>query len=1112
MRLTRRPRALCQVSSENPLAPRSKRPATLQLDDEPSGSDMNAASQMGTPLRGVATNQLPVEQEEDDEMLQLAAEESEPRSCPSTPVSSPQTDQQPSPTLFSAAAAENTPRPTAVQPMICTICQYSFPDMPGSTPLLRLLRCGHYFCKQHITSWFDTGRSVCPNCQCTYPSLRGRSRELSVHQLVQEEAAARRKAEFTAGDDVKAVWESDGKFYPATVVSVGEETLTVRWKDESEVDRTIRFDQVIKDSLASAGAEDQEGEVEITIKDKESGELYQATAHAMPDGLFSVCYTGAGQIRCSEKLTSAQLSRRSKDFSVCMVCGGCHSVSRSLLCDGCDSMCHLECADPPLQVVPAGKWFCNRALCRRKNAGAVRRGESADTQIASSPRSTPPAKHIAAVDTQNASNAVAKTSPKNRSRVKRIRTSFQVTNSADRANVMHTGPGDLYHVHFLGWNSRYDEAWTKAMCSEQLQDWVDDAPETCSVCGESGVLLVCDGCEAAFHLACLRPQLDHVPDGEWYCPSRACQLRPTFEKYCAEFETLARLQAAADRRFIFAGGTIADLCERLARDDLKLPPSSPLEEAHAAYPIKTRVEVNFSSGWYRGWVERHTDKSVGVRFDEDDDYYTVPLLEKPQKQGGKPAAKQCTWLLRSLEFDVEGVVKQTLSLMVDEIEDTMRNQPMIEILADILKLVMAHGKALDLSVLTQQLLQQDQSARNLAASLESIDLQTVKRNLDSGLYTTPDEFASDMMRCLASYHTKYLAHTPIVMCADALGRCFKRLMYSFGLKKVYQDAACKQKSQKPAQRISLRSPVPRAKHNSGEPVADQQLMKDRDALLKNIKPLGKHICAQVERCLDAPTTVDDSDRVALGAKLLRGNGELIEEFTEILLRGKQRQPAVSDQKQTRKKRATFCPEADRCIEYSTDVTRGLQAQLVLRADAIGECGVADGYSAQSGRCANAAISGCPEAGPRRRVSSTSISFRPSQVAGWSPQLSRDHRRAPSITGPRQLAGRQHKVIRITESKEQVPTIGMGLSQQYCTRDAGKETAMGPLVVTQCPAGTVAFNAGVRVGMELLSFESTPQKLAIGQGDFTFVGVMEMMRASDRPVSQPSTFLMRAGAT
>ena len=119
----------------------------------------------------------------------------------------------------------------------------------------------------------------------------------------------------------------------------------------------------------------------------------------------------------------------------------------------------------------------------------------------------------------------------------------------------------------------------------------------------------------------------------------------------------------------------------------------------------------------------------------------------------------------------------------------------------------------------------------------------------------------------------------------------------------------------------------------------------------------------------------------------------------------------------------------------------------------------------------------------------------------------DHRSAPSITGPG-----EHNVIKITQSKEQVPTIGMGLSQQYCTRDAGKERVTGPLVVTQCPAGTVAFNAGVRVGMELLSFESTPQKLAIGQGDFTFVGVMEMMRASDRPVSQPSTFLMRAGAT
>ncbi|XP_059549466.1 tyrosine-protein kinase BAZ1B isoform X2 [Myotis daubentonii] len=46
----------------------------------------------------------------------------------------------------------------------------------------------------------------------------------------------------------------------------------------------------------------------------------------------------------------------------------------------------------------------------------------------------------------------------------------------------------------------------------------------CKVCrkkGEDDKLILCDECNKAFHLFCLRPALYEVPDGEWQCP--ACQ-------------------------------------------------------------------------------------------------------------------------------------------------------------------------------------------------------------------------------------------------------------------------------------------------------------------------------------------------------------------------------------------------------------------------------------------------------------------------------------------------------------------------------------------------------------------------------------------------------------
>lgn len=39
--------------------------------------------------------------------------------------------------------------------------------------------------------------------------------------------------------------------------------------------------------------------------------------------------------------------------------------------------------------------------------------------------------------------------------------------------------------------------------------------------GEDDKLILCDECNKAFHLFCLRPALYEVPDGEWQCP--ACQ-------------------------------------------------------------------------------------------------------------------------------------------------------------------------------------------------------------------------------------------------------------------------------------------------------------------------------------------------------------------------------------------------------------------------------------------------------------------------------------------------------------------------------------------------------------------------------------------------------------
>lgn len=43
----------------------------------------------------------------------------------------------------------------------------------------------------------------------------------------------------------------------------------------------------------------------------------------------------------------------------------------------------------------------------------------------------------------------------------------------------------------------------------------------CCVCSEKRnphLIILCDECDKAYHITCLRPALEKVPEDDWYCP------------------------------------------------------------------------------------------------------------------------------------------------------------------------------------------------------------------------------------------------------------------------------------------------------------------------------------------------------------------------------------------------------------------------------------------------------------------------------------------------------------------------------------------------------------------------------------------------------------------
>ena len=54
-----------------------------------------------------------------------------------------------------------------------------------------------------------------------------------------------------------------------------------------------------------------------------------------------------------------------------------------------------------------------------------------------------------------------------------------------------------------------------------LNEGVAESEDHCRQCSKMGDLLCCETCPAVYHLDCLRPPLEAVPDGDWSCP--VCQ-------------------------------------------------------------------------------------------------------------------------------------------------------------------------------------------------------------------------------------------------------------------------------------------------------------------------------------------------------------------------------------------------------------------------------------------------------------------------------------------------------------------------------------------------------------------------------------------------------------
>lgn len=87
------------------------------------------------------------------------------------------------------------------------------------------------------------------------------------------------------------------------------------------------------------------------------------------------------------------------------------------------------------------------------------------------------------------------------------------------AKKMNKSMGNVMTYYLGTYKHSNDYRLLKVVCQIEKEKQEDEVPDNdiCRVCREGGHLVVCDGCELAYHFECLKPAIKDVPEGEWNC-------------------------------------------------------------------------------------------------------------------------------------------------------------------------------------------------------------------------------------------------------------------------------------------------------------------------------------------------------------------------------------------------------------------------------------------------------------------------------------------------------------------------------------------------------------------------------------------------------------------
>ncbi|XWS15187.1 hypothetical protein CRYUN_Cryun35bG0072800 [Craigia yunnanensis] len=203
----------------------------------------------------------------------------------------------------------------------------------------------------------------------------------------------------------------------------------------------------------------------------------------------------------------------------CRHCGEKADGKDCLVCDSCEEMYHVACIVPAVKEIPPKSWYCasctangigspheNCVICERLNAPRTLNNNVAD-------------------ENYNA-NCETFTELKENSNCS-VDNGLQLSPGSKNPHVCKTCGSDVqkgeklrscehpycsnkyYHVRCLTMKQlkSYCSRWycPSCLCGTCLVDKDDDK------------IVLCDGCDAAYHIYCMKPPRTSIPRGKWFC-------------------------------------------------------------------------------------------------------------------------------------------------------------------------------------------------------------------------------------------------------------------------------------------------------------------------------------------------------------------------------------------------------------------------------------------------------------------------------------------------------------------------------------------------------------------------------------------------------------------